>query len=715
MSRLSHELFVLGMNLVLWAFVTTSFIASRAGLRELAARRAARRALLAGDPRRFRAIFRCYRQRLSSRQRRELEQCFGLFWEGAFDRALASVEPKGRASSMAIRSLAISLQIQCLTAVGRHDEARRLFDAESNSLVLVGPPPYAGADEAVLQAMLQFHEGAYEPCREKLLAALGRLDPQWPQSRLVHFYLGAVEHKVGRTDRARFHLEAAMRDGGNLFVTRWAQHALSDLFPDVPDVSRRNAHGNAPRPHKRRYRLLRALAKGPGLLLFERPLVGPTSGMTYELTVTLALVCAVCAGLLRCVDYTRGTMFLRSNALAITAPLLSFAITAVIATGGLRDRRLALRVTGAFYSALPGLLAVEFLGTRAYRNGAPFMVTVVELAMAAWSMAVFLFLLRYLGRGAKSPRLVFAALVFGVTWLVPMHLVNGFPIWFSSSPDAPEDDPEWDNRALAEFTFRQADLVHTVESALRPERAATEDIYFVGVAGWGGQDVFLHEVEHGQQLFDHLFDTSGRSVMLANDPSMRGSLPMATKLNLAHVLRTVASRMNRQEDLLFLLLTSHGNQDGVGLDAPDAPDLFARDIISPGDLRGLLDDAGIKWRVLVVSSCKSGVFVAPLQDDYTLVATAAASDRDSFGCAQGKDYTSYGRAILEQLSTERSFATAFAKAAQVISEREKSKRLTPSLPQLFVGSAIDVKLRSLEARIAREASSAGPDGGHDGK
>ena len=41
-------------------------------------------------------------------------------------------------------------------------------------------------------------------------------------------------------------------------------------------------------------------------------------------------------------------------------------------------------------------------------------------------------------------------------------------------------------------------------------------------------------------------------------------------------------------------------------------------------LRSLLDDAGIKWRIIVVSACYSGGFVDALQDDNTLIVTAAA-------------------------------------------------------------------------------------------
>jgi len=123
--------------------------------------------------------------------------------------------------------------------------------------------------------------------------------------------------------------------------------------------------------------------------------------------------------------------------------------------------------------------------------------------------------------------------------------------------------------------------------------------------------------------------------------------------------------------------------------------------LTPQQLRSLLDDAGVTWRVLVVSGCASGAFVFPLRNPFTLIATASAADRNSFGCANGQEFTEFGKAFLgEQLVHERSFERAFAKATEVIARREAERHLKPSLPQLFVGSEIAAKLRALEARLA---------------
>jgi hypothetical protein len=277
-----------------------------------------------------------------------------------------------------------------------------------------------------------------------------------------------------------------------------------------------------------------------------------------------------------------------------------------------------------------------------------------------------------------------------------MKQVAHDPVWFVPSPISFHDD----QKKLTDLVFAQADRIRENAAALASGRPQIDDLYFVGFAGWGSQDVFGKEVRFAQRLFDDRFDTRQRSLVLVNDASTHDAVPIATAFTLGRALKAVGEHMDRDEDVLFLFLTSHGSTDGIGIQVPDAPELLEEDNLSPLELRTLLDEAGIKWRVLMVSACASGEFVTPLQNPFTLIATAAAADRKSFGCANGVDFTEYGRAVLkEQLGEQRSFESAFRKAAEVIAEREKDRHLEPSHPQLFVGSAIAGKLATLAARL----------------
>jgi len=158
--------------------------------------------------------------------------------------------------------------------------------------------------------------------------------------------------------------------------------------------------------------------------------------------------------------------------------------------------------------------------------------------------------------------------------------------------------------------------------------------------------------------------------------------------------------MNREEDLLFLFLTSHGSKDHqFSLDL--WPIKFHE--LDPPKLRALLDESGIKNRVVVVSACYSGGFVESLKSEDTLVITASAADKNSFGCSDDADWTYFGRAYFDEaLRTTYSFVEAFELANPVIAAREVKEDFTPSDPRLALGAAIKPKLAQLERQLAAQ-------------
>jgi hypothetical protein len=133
------------------------------------------------------------------------------------------------------------------------------------------------------------------------------------------------------------------------------------------------------------------------------------------------------------------------------------------------------------------------------------------------------------------------------------------------------------------------------------------------------------------------------------------------------------------------------------------------DDLSPEELRAALDAAGIRWRVLVISACHAGVFVEPLRNASTLIATAADADRASFGCEDGQEFTEFGRAVFaDALPLERHFAVAFAMARTIVKAREEKRHLEPSRPQLDVGADIATRLCALETRLNKLAPASAP-------
>ena len=171
---------------------------------------------------------------------------------------------------------------------------------------------------------------------------------------------------------------------------------------------------------------------------------------------------------------------------------------------------------------------------------------------------------------------------------------------------------------------------------------------------------------------------------------------MATKTNLESALSCVGARMNRDEDVLVLLITSHGGSEGISLEGPQQPSGLEEKVLTPRDLRDMLNVAGIKWRVLIVAGCHSGVFMPFFRDVSTMIVTAASSDRPSYGCAAGRETTKLGQASFgESLTHERYWPKAFEDAFALVNRRETLFHQVHSEPQMWVGPEIDTKLHLL--------------------
>ena len=195
-----------------------------------------------------------------------------------------------------------------------------------------------------------------------------------------------------------------------------------------------------------------------------------------------------------------------------------------------------------------------------------------------------------------------------------------------------------------------------------------------------------------RRQFDGRFGTAGHSIALVSSQDALEEFPIASGTNLARALARVGERMNADEDMLFLFLSAHGYRDHR-LSAVQPPLELAP--LTPTALARMLQDAGIKWRVVVVSACYSGGFIEPLRDDNTIVITASSADRSSFGCEAGRDFTYFGEAYFrDALARTRSFTQAFELAKGIVSEREAKEKLEPSLPQMWVGAAIAERLKN---------------------
>jgi hypothetical protein len=258
------------------------------------------------------------------------------------------------------------------------------------------------------------------------------------------------------------------------------------------------------------------------------------------------------------------------------------------------------------------------------------------------------------------------------------------------SPSLPDLPPLIDGLGALK---RQPRLLEGALAGLKASRAGQPQLFFVSFAGWGPQAVFKREALAVRQLFDARFGTEGRSLVLINHASTLDQVPLASSDNLAKALQHIGGLMRKNDDVLFLFLTSHGRKDVFAVERPGG---LPPDDLTPASLKGILDRSGIKNRVIVLSACHSGSFIPALADDSTLVITAAHADRTSFGCEDQREWTYFGDAFFNRaLRQERSFERAFNRAKRTIARWEAEQKLDQSLPQIAGGEAIRARLEAL--------------------
>ncbi|HET7811450.1 MAG TPA: C13 family peptidase [Steroidobacteraceae bacterium] len=309
------------------------------------------------------------------------------------------------------------------------------------------------------------------------------------------------------------------------------------------------------------------------------------------------------------------------------------------------------------------------------------------------------YLLRGLGAltGLPQWRAIFVAAlgIFGFAMLSDALYVNP-SIWYYADDDSNDDESYVDAHTwqrMEELQFTQQSRLDTALAPMAALPHTSPASWFVGFAGYGEQHVFADEIALAAREFAARYDAYDRNIILANDRRDPAQLPLASAPALRYTLRRIGAMM-RPDDVLFLALSSHGSEDGsisISNEGRSPADLSAI------DLAAMLREAKIPWKVVVVSACYSGAFIDALRDDRTIVLTAAAADRTSFGCGDDRDLTYFGEAFYQDaIPGAPTLRAAFEQARQEIATWEKKEQYPASDPQAFFGVAMEQKLAGME-------------------
>lgn len=241
---------------------------------------------------------------------------------------------------------------------------------------------------------------------------------------------------------------------------------------------------------------------------------------------------------------------------------------------------------------------------------------------------------------------------------------------------------------VAEYAvYKEASALQRSLDALQLSDAKKIELYSLVVAGYGTEEVFRRESKFIENLFTGQYHNRNTAIYLSNSQRSLDEHPMATRTSIQAAITKIAERMDKEKDIFFLYITSHGsknktislNHNGLALADIDAKWL--------GDL---LRATGIRHRVVVLSACFSGGFIDDIGDENTLVMTAASAKKTSFGCADDSLFTYFGKAYFkESLKPGVDFEQAFYQARSLVEEWEAAQKITPSEPQIRANARIN--------------------------
>jgi hypothetical protein len=331
--------------------------------------------------------------------------------------------------------------------------------------------------------------------------------------------------------------------------------------------------------------------------------------------------------------------------------------------------------------AVPVRWGIEHLQSGTAQSVGSWSLLAVQLAYLARALRVV--------SGHRQQRAVAISLVVLVAGssVISRYLEMG-PLWYEPENETSNSYAR-DKHEAERLLMSQPARIDAAVASMAP-RSGDMSLYMVGFAGVGEQKVFAGEISLAAKVIGDRFGTRSRTLLLVNDRRDLEAQPLASVTSLKFALADIGRRMDRERDALILVISSHGSKEpAISVSNGGLP----LNNLTGKDLKEALDEAGIRWRVVIISACHAGAFIPYLSDDQSIVITAAAAERTSFGCSNDRDLTNFGEAFIrDALPGASSIRVAFEKARDSIAAREGFEKLTPSMPTAYFGAAMEHRL-----------------------
>jgi hypothetical protein len=370
--------------------------------------------------------------------------------------------------------------------------------------------------------------------------------------------------------------------------------------------------------------LVRNLSAGARLALFR-----PVARSDFRIDLAqLALLFVLSALLDIAIDHAESAAGSGFDAGGLTAEFVGAGVLLAAATVvalALRRPALALAVPVLALAAYPVLQVVRF--ALAHAPAADAAGWALTVALLGWSGVLIAraTLVAVAGDGAAPRWQRYAAAVFVATAIVAGAFVGPAASWWREPGDvdsvtASDGGP---NPASEPVMVAQRELIDDALAELDDERPGTTDLYFVGFGADAADDALAGEIKAAEQALADTYGAAGRTLGLINHPATLLSAPIATVTNLREALSEIGAAIDPDEDVVMIYLAGRGNGEGLAARLPPLELLP----LTPSGLDALLDEAGIRWRVIVVDACDAGDWIGGLADDDTAILAAGACPR----------------------------------------------------------------------------------------
>jgi hypothetical protein len=363
-----------------------------------------------------------------------------------------------------------------------------------------------------------------------------------------------------------------------------------------------------------------------------------------------------------CVLLALGTAFIAART---SAPRIPFRVALYLVT-----------------AAAPLLIAAWWLANTRIGSAFP----LLALLLGIYAFAYVALNLRRLTGTWQVRATILLLVAFGLSYAADQRTYWSASVWMPA-PTGDEEDYDRSHRKAESLLFDQRSKIDAVVQRFDASPDETPKVFFVGFAGVASQRVFAEEIKLGAKIVGARFNVKDRQLLLLNDRRDLTTFPLATVTSLAYGLKQIGQQMNPDRDILFLAFSSHGSSDPELSVSNAALDLQR---LTGEELSSALQASGIKRRVIVISACHAGAFIPPLKNPDTIIITAAAADKTSFGCSDDRDLTYFGEAFYrDALPKAQTLQDAFKQAKEAIALRETQEHQKASDPQAYFGSDLE--------------------------